>query len=194
MSLRTISLSALPLARANAANAARTLSTTAVYRKSVVDQVKDAAQTVNKKVGQTLASGIESAETTTSQAKETVQEPHEISSTWQSVREIAPLLLPLIIPTRQATRTPRQISRPHLGVSPRSSSWSLPDPTLDILPLARSNPALVPRPFSRQHREKTPSESDVKKTAESARQNVNHSLGQAAGKARDVKDDVKKQL
>jgi hypothetical protein len=43
MSLRTISLSALPLARANAA---RTLSTTAVYRKSVVDQVKDAAQTV----------------------------------------------------------------------------------------------------------------------------------------------------
>jgi hypothetical protein len=47
MSLRTISLSALPLARANAANAARTLSTTAVYRKSVVDQVKDAAQTVS---------------------------------------------------------------------------------------------------------------------------------------------------
>lgn len=43
MSLRTISLSALPLARANA----RTLSTTAVYRKSVVDQVKDAAQTVS---------------------------------------------------------------------------------------------------------------------------------------------------
>jgi hypothetical protein len=43
MSLRTISLSALPLARANAANAARTLSTTAVYRKSVVDQVKDSA-------------------------------------------------------------------------------------------------------------------------------------------------------
>ncbi|GFZ47487.1 hypothetical protein JCM24511_05231 [Saitozyma sp. JCM 24511] len=111
MSLRTISLSALPLARANA----RTLSTTAVYRKSVVDQVKDAAQTVNKKVGQTLASGIETAEATTSQAKETV-------------------------------------------------------------------------------REKSPSESDVKKTAESARQNVNHSLGQAAGKARDVKDDVKKQL
>jgi hypothetical protein len=34
----------------------------------------------------------------------------------------------------------------------------------------------------------------VKKTVESARQNVNHSLGQAAGKARDVKDDVKKQL
>jgi hypothetical protein len=48
MSLRTISLSALPLARANAANAARTLSTTAVYRKSVVDQVKDAAQTVSR--------------------------------------------------------------------------------------------------------------------------------------------------
>jgi hypothetical protein len=33
-----------------------------------------ASPQVNKKVGQTLASGIESAETTTSQAKETVRE------------------------------------------------------------------------------------------------------------------------
>jgi hypothetical protein len=66
-------------------------------------------------------------------------------------------------------------ARPH----PLTYSLS-PDQTLPS--------SLVPSPVN------TPSESDVKKTAESARQNVNHSLGQAAGKARDVKDDVKKQL
>ncbi|WWC73197.1 uncharacterized protein I206_107163 [Kwoniella pini CBS 10737] len=62
--------STLPLSRASY----RALSTSSIRSKSLTESVKDAADAVNKKVGQTLASGLESAQTATEQAKGTVNE------------------------------------------------------------------------------------------------------------------------
>ncbi|WVR09145.1 hypothetical protein IAU60_006207 [Kwoniella sp. DSM 27419] len=60
-------VSTLPLSRTSY----RALTTSAVAHKSLTESVKETADAINKKVGQTLASGIESAEQATASAKQT---------------------------------------------------------------------------------------------------------------------------
>ncbi|ORX39057.1 hypothetical protein BD324DRAFT_618378 [Kockovaella imperatae] len=50
----------------------RAISTSAVRSKSLTDSVKETADAVNKKVGQTLASGLEGAQNAADSVKETV--------------------------------------------------------------------------------------------------------------------------
>ncbi|WVN87770.1 uncharacterized protein L203_102965 [Cryptococcus depauperatus CBS 7841] len=62
------SFATVPLSRASY----RALSTTAIYRKSLTDSVKETAENINKNVGQTLAGGIDSTEKMTKAAKEAI--------------------------------------------------------------------------------------------------------------------------
>ncbi|WRT68954.1 uncharacterized protein IL334_005936 [Kwoniella shivajii] len=118
------STSSLPFASSRIAY--RALSTSVVRSKTLTESVKDAADAVNKKVGQTLASGLDSAEKATDSAKGTVN-----------------------------AKTPSQAE-----IDSKASSAS----------------------------------QTVKETAESARQNTNHALGSAAGKARDAADEIEKKV
>ncbi|WWD21097.1 hypothetical protein CI109_105578 [Kwoniella shandongensis] len=62
------SFSALPVSRVSY----RALSTSAIRSKTLTESVKDTADAINKKVGQTLAAGLEKSEQATNQAKATV--------------------------------------------------------------------------------------------------------------------------
>ncbi|KAK1922518.1 hypothetical protein DB88DRAFT_357768 [Papiliotrema laurentii] len=63
---------AFPAARA--AYASRAFTTTSVAHKTLTDSVKETADAVNKKVGQTLASGLGKAEEAAESAKKTVSD------------------------------------------------------------------------------------------------------------------------
>ncbi|OWZ40223.1 hypothetical protein LQV05_004722 [Cryptococcus neoformans] len=106
--------------------ASRPFSTSVLSQKSLTDSVKETAENLNKKVGQTLASGIDSTEKATQSAKNTV-----------------------------GTKTPSE-------GEVKSAADNLGSKTAE--------------------------------TAESARQSANRTLGQAAGAARDAKDEVKKNV
>ncbi|KIR64163.1 hypothetical protein I312_103973 [Cryptococcus bacillisporus CA1280] len=106
--------------------AIRPFSSSALSQKSLTDSVKETAENLNKKVGQTLASGIDSTEKAAQSAKSTIN-----------------------------TKTPSE------GEA-KSAADNLG--------------------------------SKAAETVESARQGANRTLGQAAGSARDAKDEVKKNI
>ncbi|EWC43763.1 hypothetical protein DRE_07381 [Drechslerella stenobrocha 248] len=67
--------------------AARPLSTSAVLHKSVTESVKETVQGIDKKVGQTLAAGIDKAEQATEAVKQTVGAAKENSPTANQATE-----------------------------------------------------------------------------------------------------------
>lgn len=60
--------------------------------------------------------------------------------------------------------------------------------------ILRENQKLTHTPFPLFSDSKTPSKDEVAEKAQGAKQEVNHKLGQAAGKARDAKEEVEKKI